>query len=248
MSNYLLVATLPHLDGYARDDVKISAAFTDTADTPNTALAMFRDFFTVLPAGATYKVGDHIGGSRSRAANACYIQAFDISGKLDGTPHGSAIATQTFTLPTPISTIGLPTEVAACIQLRGANYASLAEVGGIESIPTPMSAQEMGAPVTHTGRVRPRARRRGRMYVGPLSTSAVDSTDSDKRPRLEATFRATLGLAAKGLATTNGTCKLGVWSRRDEVIANVEQVLVDDAFDTQRRRGEKFVNRTSWTP
>lgn len=252
MSTYLTVATLPHLDGYARDDVKISACFLDLDDTPTRALQKMVDFFIVAQANA-HKVGEYLSGTRSRAANACFVQAFDVTGKLDGTPHGSAVAVEAFTLPVSSNANNLPSEVAAVISMRASGYTAALEAGPEEAIPTPGRAVAMGAPATHVGRTRPRGRQRGRMFIGPLNQACVDSTDADKRARLDGTFRQTLGQAAAIMAApgtpndaTAGIARLQVWSRRDEVTRAVTSVLVDDAFDIQRRRGEKFVARTSY--
>lgn len=248
VANYLAVATLPHLDGYARDDVKISSAWLSDNDSPSAVAARVAAFFTATQT-TTKSVGGYIGGTRTRTASGCYVQVFDITGKLDGTPHGSAVLTAPFTLPADTGSYGLPSEVAACVSLRANTYTSALETGAESAIPTPARAQAMGAPATHLGRIRPRARLRGRMFIGPLNDLTMNSSDSDKRPKLNDTFRSTLGLAAQALAAqTDPHAQLHVWSRRNEDMHFVSTVLVDDAFDIQRRRGEKYVNRTSWTP
>lgn len=249
MSRHLLaVATLPHRDGYARDDVKLSTVYT-AADgvTDNAVASVFADFF-IVPQSNTKTVQSYLGNSRVSATNACRIDLFDISGHLLGDPHGSPIYTKPFTLVVPTGNQDLPAEVAACVSFRAAGAAAAPEEGAPGAIPTPARAQAMGAPATHTGRPRPRARYRGRIYVGPLSTSCIDSGDPDHRGRLDGTFRQTLGLAGRALVTNSATigAPLGVWSRRDGIVRPVDTVTVDDAFDIQRRRGEKYVTRGSY--
>lgn len=252
MGTYLCVATLPHRDGFARDDVKMSAVFVDVADTPDLSLAKMRDFFTVTQPVSVKKVAQYIGNSRTRSANGCFVSAFDLTGHLDGSPHGSAISTLAFTLAAPEDTPSFPSEVAACVSFRTNAYTGALEVGGEEALPTPAAAVAMGAPATHVGRSRPRARQRGRMFVGPLASHSATADAGDGRVRLNDDFRTTLLQAAAALAAPGdpnppavGVAQLQVWSRRNESTFAVTNVLVDDGFDIQRRRGEKAVNRSS---
>jgi hypothetical protein len=50
--------------------------------------------------------------------------------------------------------------------------------------------------------------------------------------------------ATQNLLQTNGHT-LAVWSRKDALIRSVTDAQVDDAFDVQRRRGEKAITRTT---
>lgn len=119
--------------------------------------------------------------------------------------------------PGPASSDDLPTEVAICTSFRG-NYIS-------------------GTP---------NARRRGRIYVGPLTQACLGD---DGRPAT--TARDTIAEATEGLVNAlldyeDGIRQLVVYSRVDNQASNVTQGWVDNEFDTQRRRGRRATARTRW--
>lgn len=87
-----------------------------------------------------------------------------------------------------------------------------------------------------SGSTRPRARRRGRLYIGPLRDHAVDNTSA---PRLSALFTTTLRqaiIAMADAAAADGWI-FSVWSRANSELYAVVGGWTDDAPDTQRRRG-----------
>lgn len=91
-------------------------------------------------------------------------------------------------------------------------------------------------------------RNKGRMYIGPLNQAAVGADSGGQAPPA-GELVATLVLATQQLAldvvTAGGT--LCVWSREDHALHVVEGGWVDNAWDTQRRRGLDPTSRTSWT-
>lgn len=106
------------------------------------------------------------------------------------------------------------------------------------------------------------ARRRGRIFVGPLSTAAAGATSAgDVRPI--AAFQNSLAFAAQDLATpTTGSPAWSVYSAPaaaytgkdgQPIPANpgdldaIVTVWVDNAFDTQRRRGAAPTSRVTLT-
>jgi hypothetical protein len=95
----------------------------------------------------------------------------------------------------------------------------------------------------------PQARRRGRMYLGPLSnqSSLIENAVGDVRPATLAIE--TLKQAAERMAKPELT-GLASWVTRstiDGAIGVVSRGFVDNAYDTQRRRGTRATNRTSWS-
>lgn len=118
------------------------------------------------------------------------------------------------TLGTVLANAGLPEEVALCLSFHGA---------------TPPAVT---------------ARRRGRVYIGPLVTSAYSSATNSTPSRPSTNFLNTLTLAATGLldATDVDWAILG----KDGYV-QVSGGYVDNAFDTQRRRGPETTARTEWT-
>jgi hypothetical protein len=100
---------------------------------------------------------------------------------------------------------------------------------------------EPAAPAGPAGDVHPRARRRGRVYLGPWAdTGAVSAQDANDSPRVGTTLKNAICAAALRLDDTSGPGGSGnwcVWSRKDATLYPVQAAYVDDAFDTQRRRG-----------
>jgi hypothetical protein len=86
------------------------------------------------------------------------------------------------------------------------------------------------------------ARRRNRVFLGPLSISG-GVTDADYRPLPTVVAEITNAAAALKVNATFGT----VWVIRSQVgnfVAPVSDGWVDNAFDTQRRRGARPTART----
>lgn len=119
--------------------------------------------------------------------------------------------------PNVTSSSGMPNEVACCLSF----YA------GVES----------GVNA---------ARRRGRVYLGPLNNTAASATAGSNNVPL-GTFLADCNLRAKALCdASTEACFWGVWSRTDNVVRRVTGGWMDNAWDTQRRRGEKASTRYTW--
>lgn len=90
----------------------------------------------------------------------------------------------------------------------------------------------------------PQARRRGRIYLGPLADQAIANADGDGRPTASLinaakTAPKTLALASDALWTWV------VWSSLAGP-ATIVAGWVDNSFDTQRRRGLAPTVRTIW--
>ncbi len=112
----------------------------------------------------------------------------------------------------------LPTEVAVCASFQG--------------------IQEAG----HS-----QARRRGRVFIGPLRVATIDS-GTDGYPRVSNATRSDIALACSNLAEDAVLVDWAwcVWSRADDVLYVVNNGWVEDEFDTQRRRGPGPLTRTTW--
>lgn len=126
--------------------------------------------------------------------------------------------------PVDVRTIGsftkgsgtLPTEVAVCLSFQGER----------------VSGEDQ-------------ARRRGRVYIGPLS-STVMASDSIY---IDSGDRDTLANAAGALVFASDasiTYKWCVYSPTNEDLVTVNNGWVDNAPDTQRRRGIPSAARTLW--
>jgi hypothetical protein len=94
-------------------------------------------------------------------------------------------------------------------------------------------------------------RRRGRVYVGPLAmtSTVVDQGDGTQPTRPALSLRNALLGSMQRLRTNSEF--LGIpWSVLSQVDAEMKVVTagwVDNAFDTQRRRGEEPTSRLTWT-
>lgn len=182
-------------------------------------------------------LGVYLSSALSRSASACGIDVYDLTGHLDGSPTGSPIYTTAFTLPgVGFSAANQPSEVAVV-------FAYLAD--GWETIPE-TAINPSPPPAT----LRPRSRYRGRMYLGPLTDKPTDN-DANGNPRpTDSTFLADCAAQWFAFMDERGG-DFGVWSRADAQIRLVAPgglVTIDNAYDTQRRRGVAPTARTQLFP
>lgn len=120
-----------------------------------------------------------------------------------------------FTFASVPAGTGLPTECAAVLSFEGD------KVSGI-----------------------PQARRRNRIYFGPLDTA--DAVSSATRVNIGANLIADLLAAAEAMNTALLTGETWVaYSETYNIWTPVTTAWVDNAFDTQRRRGTDATSRTS---
>lgn len=181
-------------------------------------IGMVSDFYSEPSAGN--RISNYIGENVDRAATH-QMEAYHIVAG----PLGSPFYTEDWIGPAAPGTANsnLPLEVAAVLSFH-------ADLTGIQ--------EEAGA-------TRPRARRRGRVYLGPLTTDGVTITDD--APLLGPDLRTAMGAAAVALKDAAETdwpwC---VWSRADAILRPVVGGWTDNAPDTQRRRGQESTNRATW--
>lgn len=203
-------------------------------------LAAAIDFYNGTNAALTGSLGDQMSGCISRVAGSSAVKLYDITGHLDGSPHGSPFDSTTFQLDGSSSTLGHPEEVALCCTLEAANRA--------DQMVERADGSDPGTAVD-----RPRQRYTGRVYLGPWAAAhnVQEGTTNFSRPPAilttgirEAMVRFATAIDAAGGGDVLG---LGVWSRADQAIRGIDTVRTDDAWDTQRRRGcsPTAVTRTS---
>lgn len=231
MANVHTQVVLKNTTALVEDDVVHTFNFiTPTAGAPS-ALELSQitgalvEFYNVDTSGGT-NTAEQISRCISRASTACEVRHFNVTAVLDGSPAGSPVAIHVFTLGAAAasSAPGLPSEVATCLSYHS-DYTDRPEVGPL-----------------HT---RPRARERGRIYIGPLASSLL----SERTPNtpVPANFWIDhLALAATRLKDNPNT-EWAVWSRKEARMEAVVGGWVDDAFDIQRRRGETAVQRALWS-
>lgn len=90
-------------------------------------------------------------------------------------------------------------------------------------------------------------RRKGRIYLGPFNLDANDGTGQVSRPSFN--LRSSILAATERLQQTLQAEDITwcVWSRANAALYPIGGGWVDNAWDTQRRRGVEASERTLWT-
>lgn len=91
----------------------------------------------------------------------------------------------------------------------------------------------------------PQGRRRGRIFLGPLLGS-VGGADGRPIPAARTTIANAAAVLKTDLAAP-GDQYWAVWSGADMQAVEIDNGWVDNAFDTQRRRGVATTDRTIWS-
>lgn len=233
----LATTTLKAKSGLVKDDVVNTMCIKTGADTAvdfgevTVALASF--YNGANDGGALGSIGQYIGHSRSRLAGGMEFRLYDVPADFGSGPMGSPIFEDTGTLVAGSGATPLPEECAVCITLLGEGR----DEAPVET-PDGVDADSLVD--------RPKQRHTGRIYMGPFSTEVV-SVDAAGNSRV-GLIRPILLSAIERLQTqlqANGHA-LYVWSRKGTSMYPVYGAFVDDAFDTQRRRGaapsQRYIN------
>lgn len=244
MPHMLGVVTIASDTGLVKDSVVNNFAIengpaNDLAGAQTAVMDALIAFYNATPPGV-----DRIGSSfnsglsvfmspvLSNTTNAAKVALYDLTGNLDGTPHGSPVIQKSWTLDNDPGGTALPSEVACVLTLEGL---------GRDTAPVNVP----GGPAGPEGDTHPKARRTGRLYLGPLGANAITVTGGVARPSnvLQDMLLASAIQLDAALDAASPGCDLGVWSRADAQIYTLAFVSVDNAFDTQRRRGEAATAR-----
>jgi hypothetical protein len=231
-------------------------AVSATAIAPADVQTVISNYFNLRVGAMVDPLASYMSPEISRAANGCSIEIYDVTDHLDGTPSGSPLSIQTFTMAASGSSSPLPAQLAAVIAYRAAYGADL-ERGTTETVKSTDSAIDQGAPATHTGISRPRASDRGRIYLGPLNLTTLKA--------LVAPAAGTAGVlsdqfmsdaliwATDNLGThagiAGGAFSNVVWSRARAAVKLIGWIAVDAAVGVIRKRADTVINRVlTWTP
>lgn len=207
----------------------------DTGYTPSVAemdvlLAEVRDFYIVAPGGGFASSLASFYAPWVQEGNALLVKGYwkeGVGPGLFGAPVSQIVAN----MPAQSATVSLPAHLAAVLTLEGE---------GAATAPVELA----GPPVT-----RPKKRRRGRLYLGPLGLNALTSpTDSDAE--IDTEFSGTAMAALNKLcddvdAITAGSPYVGVWSRADQEVYRVVAGSMDDRFDVMDTRKRLSGTRTT---
>lgn len=182
--------------------------------------AFFKDVTT-----SGFALQTFLSPSLNTGAATSEISWYDLTGHLDGSRRGAGpIQTNTWNLTSVGADPALPDQVACALSIHS-DYGTDPEFG-------------VGT--------RPRARDRGRVFIGPLAgANTVDDALPSHEPMWGASFRDTLAAAATRLLFVN--VGWSVWSRRDAALKPVTGGWIDNRPDVQRRRAQLASSRTTWT-
>jgi hypothetical protein len=226
MFNYLATVTLEHRSGLVEDRVINTFSFETDAALISADADEIRDrletFYSTTGEGAAHPISYYLGTALTRTIKPI-VRLYNLGGHLDGTPAGSPVWIRTFANNLGLygENSGLPAEVALCLSFHG----------------------DYGLDVEFAPGQRPRARDRGRVFLGPLTANTLAISSTGRVTPADTVRDAWLG-AGKDLRDANDDKRWSVWSRAAARMTPVTLCSVDDAFDTQRRRGEKALARS----
>lgn len=177
-------------------------------------------------------IASFIGEQMSRVANANSFDFYWTDGVEPPATWGSPIAVRSWTLGPVSPGTPFPSEVATVLSF----HADLTDVPETQANPTPPPAT-----------IRPAARRRGRIFLGPLQNFAGAENSTTHEIMVNTNWNDTLVQAAAALKFQNdATWEWVVTSNALGGNLPVEGGYVDNAFDTQRRRGQAPTARSVW--
>lgn len=154
------------------------------------------------------------------------LELYDISAHLNGSPHGPPYAMGNLATPPTSGGDGLPGQIAVVVDYH-ADLSGVAEFGA-------------GS--------RPRARRRGRHYHGPITLGALDHDSVTKIPFWDALYVAKFVTAYHDLLAAVPTgIEFDVWSRKDAAVYPVIGGWVDTTPHRARHREEPTNIKVFWS-
>jgi hypothetical protein len=238
-------AVLQDVSGLPRDEVEMGFVFRDATVAgagPVLVTTLVEQFYNTISTGMSAALSTYLSPTLSRSSSSTRIDVYDIGAHLDGSPHGTPILSTGLALAASGSPSELPNQVAEVLAYHAAD-ADIPERGPSEAIPTEDEAQDVGAPATHPGTPRLKARARGRIYFGPLDVQAMGGTGEPATG-----FITNLSIAATALRTAgaSGNTFWAVWSRRDAAVRDIVGGWLESEFGIQRRRRETPLTRNLW--
>lgn len=190
--------------------------------------AAISHFLGSVPAGLTLSVVDFLAPSIMRGFPGAELKLYAIPIN-PVQVLGPPFATRLITIPGTPPTGGFPAEVASCLTYH-------ADLNGI--------------PERGPNNTRPASSRRGRIYLGPLTGASGVANATTGWTTVATNFRDTaLGAAGQFLKgeAGNASWQWVVFSKKNWEVHDVKGAWMNDAFDTQRRRGQDPTVKTSVT-
>jgi hypothetical protein len=206
------------------DDSTIQMVLSNPAATDNswyaTVVGPLQTFWNNAPAGGVNPISHYISQVMDRGASVSEFIFYDITGHLNGSPHGAPFATYTWTLGAAGTSGRLPEGVAATVSFR-ADYGSDVEFGS---------------------GTRPRSRDRNRFYLGPLTSDVLSNATSPAHSHFTSQFMTdcmeALAALQADLQALAHEVNFMVWSRKNAALKQPILTYMDDRPDYQRRRSD----------
>jgi hypothetical protein len=223
-NGFLVVSTIHRRSGIERDAVQNTFHYTAPQAFPtdvqyNDWMDLYRQFLHEI----------HTMYSACLGATPGYrVEFFKLTPEkpAPGTGLGAPLHTLDGTWATLPATIGYPSEVAICLTLDGTSTVD-AEEG--------------------PGNTRPASRKRNRKYIGPLAATVGEAMPSTNELHVIPGIATQLTTAWRNLMM-NAMIEKGwgcsVFSKVLWALNAINSVWCDDAFDTQRRRGQDPTAKT----
>lgn len=213
---------MPVKSGINADAINIDLHYQHTTGPPVTAnfnalTTAISHFFNSTATGASLSVNHWMGDVFNLTSNAASVKFYKV--------------------PTGGGALGSPVEVHQWTNASSGSGTLPEECAAVLSFRT-----DYGTAVEFSGGQRPRSRLRNRIYLGPLTTSARAQDATTKRCFIAAqAVTDILDAAVQYLCTEalSGDWSWKVVSQRNLTDYAVHFASMDDAFDSQRRRGPK---------
>lgn len=238
---YKVVVNLSAFSALPEDDVQNTFYFeSESADSVagdvtalGTAMAAF--YNTDPSGGANGPLSNWIGEQISRDTDVCSMIVYAHDPGVVSGLWGSPVGVHSWTLGAAVGTTPYPSEVAAVLSFHG----------DLTNIPQTAPGPPGGPPT-----IRPAARRRGRVFFGPLTNITGSEDPATHEIVLGTGFKNAVGRFGRELALLfdagHASYHWVVASGADNTTYQIVNGWVDDSFDTQRRRGQDRGGRTPW--
>ncbi len=256
MPNQVLHARLSLPDGTTFEDTA-SIGFTVQSSSaapipPADVVSWIDGIMNRTVVGQTAAICTYISPQVLRGVNGCPVEIYDVTDHLDGSPAGSPVSISSITLGASTGSIALPAQLALVVGYRSA-YGTDLEKGVTETAKSTESAIDQGAPATHSAISKPRARDRGRLFLGPLHTNDLAGTAGNAGVASVALYDDVLTQITSAFGTQvfsdSGSFNPVVWSRVAAAVKPIAFVAIDAALGVIRKRADTVINRVlSWSP
>lgn len=228
----LVTVELHHRSGLTRDSAVNSFVVSSETDIDSAHFgdieASIQTFYNTNVVSTSNNIATFLSPALSRTVKPTF-RHYNLDGHLSGSAHGSPVRTVDAANVLAAAAAGnapLPSECAICLSF----------------------AADFGSDVEFAPGVRPRQRDRGRVFLGPLNAVVITEDTTTHYAKLGSSILDTIGMAGTRLRDdlTGFGLTWSVWSRKNASIKPVTSCSVDNAFDTQRRRGERPTLRTPY--